>query len=356
MRILYAASNMQHINSFHRPYIYALRNEGHDLKIMARGGGADFNIPFEKKVFSFKNSECRKKIREIVAREGFDAIILNTSLAAYHVRRALDMHDRPRVVNFVHGYLFPLRGMGVKDRMLLYAEKSLKCKTDRILVMNKEDLEIAKRYRLSLSEPVLTRGMGAVCGEVRAEREHLRASLGAGGKLVLSFVGELSERKNQRMLIEALPILKKRVQRVALWLIGDGGAVSSLRGLASRLGVSNSVLFTGRRDNPCDFIRASDVYVSAARIEGMPFNVIEALGVGTPIVASDIKGHRDLLSGGAGLLYPLGDKEKFVECVLTASARNEKMLKLGAQVYHDYSFEEVFSSTYRAVKEAIFCE
>ena len=53
---------------------------------------------------------------------------------------------------------------------------------------------------------------------------------------------------------------------------------------------------------------ACDVVVSASRIEGLPFNLMEAMYYARPIVASDVKGHHDLLAPGqAGLLYPYGD-------------------------------------------------
>ena len=354
-KILYVASNIEHINNFHLPYIAALRNDGHEVLVMARGSGADFDIPFEKRIFSRENKKCQKEIRKIVEREGFDAIILNTSLAAYHVRRALPKRLRPRVVNFVHGYLFSKKIKGFKEMLLLWAEKMLRSRTDKILVMNSEDFEIAKKHHLSKAEPVMTLGMGAACKLAEMSREQIRKELSAEDKTVLTFVGELSGRKNQKMLIEALSILKKSVPNATLWLVGDGAERDSLTLLSDRLGLSDSVAFLGRQSNPCDFIRASDVYVSAAKIEGMPFNIIEALGTGASVVASDIKGHRDLLSGGAGILYPEGDREAFVRAVIDAMRRDDMRAK-AYEVYKAYSFDSVFESTYKSITEALFCE
>ena len=93
-KILYAASTISHINNFHLPYIEALRQEGYLVKIMARGDGADYNIPFEKKYLSSANTACRRDIRRIIEREGFDIIFLNTSLAAFHIRLALPKKNR----------------------------------------------------------------------------------------------------------------------------------------------------------------------------------------------------------------------------------------------------------------------
>ena len=105
-KIIYAASVMEHINNFHLDYISALREEGNEVLVMARGNGADFDIPFEKKLLSPKNRECRKLIRGIIKRERPDVVILNTSLAAFHIRLACPMRNRPRIINIVHGYLF----------------------------------------------------------------------------------------------------------------------------------------------------------------------------------------------------------------------------------------------------------
>ena len=249
-KILYAASSAEHINNFHLPYIDALRNDGHDVMIMARGSGIDFDVPFEKKIFSPANAKCRKEVKKIIEREKFDAILLNTSLAAYHIRRALSVKKRPRVVNFVHGYLFSKGIKSFKERLLLLAEKSLSSRTDKILVMNGEDYEIAKNHRLCPSDPIMTHGMGATCGAEQISREQVRAELSAEDKTVLSFVGELSGRKNQKMLIEALPFIKKAVPNAMLWLVGDGAERDELAALANKLGLSASVAFIGIRSNP----------------------------------------------------------------------------------------------------------
>ena len=49
---------MDHIKSFHIPYIEALRADGHEVLTMAKGKDADFNIEFVKKKLSFKNTAC----------------------------------------------------------------------------------------------------------------------------------------------------------------------------------------------------------------------------------------------------------------------------------------------------------
>ena len=82
MKIIIAASNMVHINNFHREYIDYFKKEGNEVLVLASGEGADLNIPFKKRAFSVKNALLSLKIRKIIKREKPDnpptAIIIMT--------------------------------------------------------------------------------------------------------------------------------------------------------------------------------------------------------------------------------------------------------------------------------------
>jgi len=355
-KILYVASSMRHINNFHIPYITKLREDGHTVKIMAAGDGAHYNIPFVKSMLSLKNLFLQRKIRRIIKREKFDALILNTTLAAFHVRMALPKKNRPKVLNIVHGYLFSESDRGIKAKILLFCEKLLRKKTDVIAVMNAEDERIAKKNRLALDEVIMTLGMGAVASEKKFDVDYIRRYTDTEDKFVISFVGELSERKNQRFLICALPEIKISIPNAVLVLVGEGAEENELRNLAEKLGVADSVRFVGQKTNPCDFMRASDLYASVSEIEGMPFNLIEALGCGVPILASNTKGHTDLIDDGDdGYLYERGCSAEFISRVKTFAIGDASVdAEHQAAKYKKYSFEEVFPKTYGVIKD--FCD
>ena len=353
-KILYAASTASHIKSFHIPYIEALRAEGHQVLTMAKGEGVDFDIPFEKKILSLKNSKCRKMIKEILRSEEFDLIILNTSLAAFHIRLAAGKR-RPRIINIVHGYLFSLGSKGlkakIKARLLLLAEQILRRKTDGIITMNNEDLKIATKYRLSLEETENCKGMGVPKKEFSCSREQIREELDSSDSFAMLFVGELSGRKNQELLIRAVPEIKSRIPNAKLWLVGDGELSEYLGELSARLGVENSVKLIGRRRNPQDYMRAADLYVSPSKIEGLPFNVAEAMSVGCTCVLSDIKGHRDMAELGGAILYAEGDISELCQKIYDVyDGRTVLMRENIAESYDRYSFEKVFLDTYEKIK------
>ena len=350
-RILYAASTMQHISNFHMDYIGALRGAGHTVKIMASGEGADYDIPFEKKFISLRNLRSQKEIRRILRSEHFDTIVLNTSLAAYHIRRACPLKNRPKVVNFVHGYLFSECVGRLKAFVLMLAERFLAGRTDDIIVMNLQDYRAAVRNNLCRDRVYFVKGMGAEVREMMFPPEEVRKRHGAEDKFILAFVGELSERKNQEFLIRAMARISVLIPGAVLWLIGGGTARAELEGLAAELGISDKVLFTGMRADACDYVRCADIYVSASRSEGMPFNVIEALGCGVTVLASNVKGHSDLIDNGTdGFLYLYNNMEDFITKVYKIQANVLAVSPQNVRAkYEKYAKGSVFPDTLAAL-------
>ena len=113
--------------------------------------------------------------------------------------------------------------------------------------------------------------------------------------------------------------------------------------------------FVGKQKNPCDYIRAVDLYVSASEKEGLPFNIMEALGCGAVTLASDIKGHRDLIEDGVtGFLYTPGDMTQFIDKVKDIHS-GKLTLKRDDIVarYKIYSKDNAFPKTYSIIKELL---
>lgn len=353
-KILYAASTASHLLRFHMPYIEALRREN-DVLLMATGEGVDFPIVFDKHYFSLANLRSMRRIRKILKAERFDKIILNTTLTAFWVRLAcIGLKDRPYVLNFVHGYLFSLDGGGLKKKILVACEKLTRGVTDAIAVMNQEDLESVRRYRLCKGEVFFTHGMGLD----DAYRERIlprfdRTPYGAD-RILCSFVGELSGRKNQLFLIEATEQLKKEGTPILLLLVGEGGTREMLEREIERRGLQSDVILLGSRGDVPSILAATDLYVSASESEGLPFNMLEAMAYGLPIVASRVRGQEDLLSGHPEMLYELGDLEGF--CKAFSAMVAQKKLGVDAVVYPNlsqYRLSAVFDENMKILSEGL---
>ena len=323
-KILYVASTASHLTRFHQPYMQAL-SEKYRVFTMANGEEVDYSIPFDKHFFSFTNLRCISKIRKIIKKEKFDVILLHTSLAAFLVRAALPANPqrRPYVLNVVHGYLFQKKLRSLKDRILLFCEKLMRKKTDDIAVMNQDDLEIATQNRLCRGQVLMTYGMGVPLKAEQARHdEDLRTRfVRKPTDFVCTFVGELSKRKNQIFLIRCAAILREQGIPIRLLLIGEGGERATLEKEIDDRKLGNTVFLLGSQDCVADYLGITDLYVSASISEGLPFNVMEAMACGLPIVASDTKGQSDLLADTSDALYPLDDEDAFCDAVRQVYAK-----------------------------------
>ncbi|MBQ8451717.1 MAG: glycosyltransferase [Clostridia bacterium] len=353
-KILYVASTIGHITDFHLPYIEKLK-EKHDVFTMAKSSEsvkADFDVPFEKKMFSKTNFKNKKIIREILESEKFDVVILNTALAGFWVRYAMKgMKNRPKVINIVHGYLFDKKSSFMRKFVFSLAEKFLRKQTDNIITMNAEDFVYACSHKLCLKSVTNIRGMGINSKRI-LEKKDLDKD-----RINLCFIGELSGRKNQEFLIHAVKKLKDEGICVHLNLVGTGDKRREYEELSVKLGIDNQIHLVGYTRNIEQFLAKTNFYVSASKIEGLPFNIMEAMLCKQVIITADAKGCVDLIKDGQnGLVYKLNDIDDFVKKfkqVYYDSKLQAKLAKNAEESAKDYLLESVFDENINLINELI---
>ena len=114
-------------------------------------------------------------------------------------------------------------------------------------------------------------------------------------------VGRLSWEKGQDMLLQAFA----RTPGLSLVLVGDGPMRKDLEELSRTLGIGDRVEFVGWQEEPSSFLARAGLFVNSSRSEGLCISIIEALCEGTPVLATDVPGNREALSGGRfGHLVP----------------------------------------------------
>ena len=315
--VLMTASVWRHIESFHIPYLAAFKRLGWETHVGCAEVPAEapfvdacIELPFEKHMSAPANFRAARILRRTIQTGHYDLIITHTSLASFFTRLAVKaLRGRPALCNVMHGYLFDDDTPALKRGVLLSAERLTAPQTDLLLVMNEWDYRVATGCRLGKRVEKIP-GMGVdfsrLEAETRADGLKLRRELGiAEDAFVLLYAAEFSPRKSQPVLIRAMKALPGNA---VLALCGRGATREECRLLAGALGMEGRVLFPGQVSDMPAWYRMADACVSASRSEGLPFNVMEAMYAGLPVVASRVKGHVDLIEDGAnGLLYPYGD-------------------------------------------------
>ena len=141
-----------------------------------------------------------------------------------------------------------------------------------------------------------------------ARRAELDAELGlAPGAPVVAIVGRLVPQKaHDRFLVAMRRVVDARPDARAL-IVGDGELREDVERRRDALGLAGAVTMTGARSDARDLIARADVLVFSSEWEGLSIAALEALAAGTPVVATDVQGMRELLADGAGAVVPLDD-------------------------------------------------
>jgi glycosyltransferase involved in cell wall biosynthesis len=164
-----------------------------------------------------------------------------------------------------------------------------------------------------------------------SERAAARAGLGlSADDFVVGIVARLSAQKAHHVLFEAFAGLRKGHSHARLVVVGGGDREIELRILAARLGLEDSVLFTGvRRDVPA-LLPAFDVSCLSSVHEGVPIAAIESMAVGIPMVVTDCGALRDMIVDGEhGFIVPVGDSSAMAERLVALADDSKLRQRLG---------------------------
>lgn len=371
-KVLICASSAVHINNFHLPYLKYFKEQGLEVHVALPEAGAieysDYThaIPMSKHILSPKNISAVRKLRRVIHENDFELIFTHTALAAMVGRVSVLLAGKKtvKVVNTVHGYLF-WNGCGLLRRIIYYLpERLLRGVTDCVVVMNEEDAVTARKMVKKGGLVAKVPGMGVdadrfvpVCVEgKRAARQELSIPDGA---YVLAYAAEFSKRKNHSELLQAMSKIKNAVPDVLLLLCGTGALQDKIESEAKRLDLSGNVRFMGWCGQMEKIYAACDLVVSTSRSEGLPFNIVEAQMCALPVVASNIRGHRDLITDGQnGWLYEPGSPGKLADAVIGIYDRPDRGQKQGAAASlstKKYSLKAAFEENtgiYRKIMQA----
>lgn len=207
-----------------------------------------------------------------------------------------------RILYTAHGFHF-YAGAPIKNWLLYFPiEKFLAKWTDVIVTVNQEDYRIATR-RLKAGKIFYIPGVGIDMEKFAGTKQRMQTRNSREAFLkkyqipkhavVILSVGELSRRKNHRMVIAALAALKR--QDLYYLICGQGPLREELLYYAARLGVSTFIRMPGYQDEMPWIYQNADIFVFPSLQEGMPVALMEAMAAGMPCVVSDIRGSKELI-------------------------------------------------------------
>ncbi|WP_334186745.1 TIGR04063 family PEP-CTERM/XrtA system glycosyltransferase [Noviherbaspirillum sp.] len=160
----------------------------------------------------------------------------------------------------------------------------------------------------------------------------LAAETGLAGKVVLGFIGSFYAYEGLPILLRALPQILDANPHVRVLLVGGGPQEAELKSLAQTLGIQDKVVFTGRvpHSEVQRYYNLVDVLVYPRikmRLTDLvtPLKPLEAMAQGRLLAASDVGGHRELITDGVtGCLFEAGSPDALASKVLELLAKPER--------------------------------
>lgn len=322
---LFIATVPETISGFLLPFAEHFRSLGWRVDGMAQGisdfsecqQGFDrlWDVEWSRNPLDPKNLlVAAPRIQELIAAGQYDIVHVHTPIAAFVTRFALKNKHKQNelsqtsVIYTAHGFHFHQGGNPLKNLIFLTLEKLAGKWTDYLITINHEDETAAKKHQILPQDRIYyTPGIGVdtsiynssnvTTPEIAKVRQELR--LKEEDTLFLC-IAEFTANKRHRYILQALRKLNNTNVHIAF--AGDGLLRAEIEKLGTELGLQNQLHFLGFRSDIPVLIRTATAVLLTSKREGLPRSIMEALCLETPVIGTNIRGIRDLLDEGCGLL------------------------------------------------------
>lgn len=314
MRIAYVITRSDDLGGAQihvRDLATALRGSGHDVVVLAGGGGVlarqltERGVPvinlrhMARPLRPIRDYQALRELTRELRRLRPDVISTHSSKAGILGRIAGRRLGIPTLTT-AHGWLFDLPRTRGRDWAVWSIEKSMAPLARRIVTVCESDRELAIASGLSSPDRFVTiyNAMPDVGADLHADPTVDPPSL--------LMVARFAPQKDHKTLFQSLSTLVDLDW--TLDLVGSGPLEDALRSMAKSLGLSDRVRFLGMREDVPHLIAGSQLYLLISHWEGFPRSILEAMRGGVPVVATDVGGVREAVSDGdTGFLIPEDD-------------------------------------------------
>ncbi len=296
-----------------------------------------------------------RQIKAAMEQRHYDIVHVHTPVAAFVTRYALKNYrklGKTKVIYTAHGFHFHSGGSTFKNTAFVGLEKIAGDWTDYLVTINREDEVAANRHNLIAPERVrYMPGIGVDLNYYsshttsQAELEEVRRELGLGidTRLLLS-VAEFIPRKHPQDILKAFASVNP--PNACLAFAGDGDLLEEMQQLTNQLGIQDKVRFLGHRNDIPTLMMTAFATILASEQEGLPRSVMESLCLETPVIGSDIRGTRDLVSSHSGILFPVGNVKKLADAIkylLNHSQKASIMGKRGREHMNNFDLRHIIN-------------
>lgn len=338
MKVLFTASIIAHLKTFHIPYLKYFHDLGYEVHIVAKGNeevpyvDVRHAVNFERSPLSKANLVAYRELKKIIEENQFDLIHCHTPVASILTRLAARKARKKgtKVVYTAHGFHF-YKGAPLINWLLYYPiERLCAHYTDALITINHEDYEHAKQF--AVKKVYYIPGMGVDCEKIAKETakpSDLRKQyeIPQDAFVVLS-VGEVNQNKNHKIILEAIHKLADK--NIYYVICGRGNHAEALQNAAEEYGMENRLKLVGFQKNIPEWLSIADIFAFPSVREGLGLAALEAMAAGLPLVTSDSGGIKEYMENGkTGFCCRYDDAEGFAKAIAKLKANSSLRETIG---------------------------
>jgi len=316
-------------------------SEGPSIPVLSKRGYRFRTVPVARSMNPFKAIRSIFALYKVFREEKFDIIHVHTPLAALLGRIAAALAGKSFVIYTAHGFYFHDEMPAPKRKLFVFLEQFAGKFTDFLFCQSSEDAQDAVKEGIMPAEKVLAIGNGvddAKFNPVKYIDSIIENRKSAGipeDAQVAGIIARMVKEKGYHELLEASINLAERNPNFYLLIVG--GKLASDHDQAideildnARVKMGSRLVELGFRSDTPMLLSLMDVFCLPSYREGLPRTIIEAMMMGKPVIATDIRGCREqVIHGITGLLVPSKDSLNLEMAIEQIMADKELAKKMG---------------------------
>jgi glycosyltransferase involved in cell wall biosynthesis len=353
-RILQVCNSSFYLAKFLLPLVEGLVAAGYEVDCACEGdtlpvgqlprGVRIFSLPFPKRGSPVEFARCIASLRRIIRKGRYDCVDGHNRNASIAARIAAWLERVPINLYTAHGFYFHDGQSKIAREATIALEGALARITDHTLSQSLQDIGLMTRRHLISRDRITHIGNGIDVRRFspRGDRVAREQRLGlANGRFRVASVGRLVRGKGFSDLLRAFATLHARHEATQLLIVGGELATdidiyhreflaeAKALGLVGS-GLESALVVTGITHEVDEYLATCDAFVLPSYREGMPRALLEAMCMGLAVIATDIRGCREIVTEGRdGLLYAPRDIDALAALLESLYASRELRASLG---------------------------
>jgi glycosyltransferase involved in cell wall biosynthesis len=254
----------------------------------------------------------------------FDIIHTHSSKTGFLGRIAGRFARVPKIIHTVHGFPFHRFQPRYVQKLYQVMERVASHFCDKVIFVNNSERELAIMKKIVSPNKAQTIYNGIELPNIKELKSPMKTD-----KFVIGSVLRFWKQKNVINTVKAAIKVCQIDSKINFVFIGDGEHFDICKSMVKKARLENSILFPGWQNNILDWLIGFDVFLLFSKWEGLPISILEAMSVGLPIIASDIKGNNELVNSRNGYLIPVNDIDKLIQLLTTLPGKKKELINKG---------------------------